>query len=145
MKRRILSGVLASSFLAASSLVAISTVSGASAQLTTVNFVYDFPGPDMEITPIVAAQQQGYFASQGLKVNIIFPPDTSTSSQMLTTGAANIGFITTSDMAVAVPWSSTGISVIDTDQGDHIDRKFLAPLITTPPGAGFLRVKVSQK
>ena len=111
MKRRVLSGVLASSVLAASSLVAMSTVSGASVQLTKVNFVYDFPGPDMEITPIVAAQQQGYFASQGLKVNIIFPPDTSTSSQMLTTGAANIGFITTSDMAVAVQAKAPLLSV----------------------------------
>ncbi len=67
-----------------------------------VTFAYDFPGPDFELTPLVVAQDRGYFAANGLKVKVKFPPNTSTTTDLLTTGGANIGFVTTTDMGVAV-------------------------------------------
>jgi NitT/TauT family transport system substrate-binding protein len=83
--------------------LALSASGPASAgSLTKVTFAYDFPGPDMELTPIVVAQDQGFFTKYGLKVAVSFPPNTSTTTQLLTTGAADIGFITTTDMGVAV-------------------------------------------
>jgi putative hydroxymethylpyrimidine transport system substrate-binding protein len=72
------------------------------APLKNVTFAYDFPGPDFELTPLVVAQDQGYFKQYGLKVKVIFPPNTSTTTALLTTGGANIGFVTTTDMGVAV-------------------------------------------
>lgn len=44
-----------------------------------------------------------------------------------------------------VPWMFTGISGTDTDQGDHIDRTFKAPLMIGFPPTGFMRVKVGQR
>jgi NitT/TauT family transport system substrate-binding protein len=83
------------------SVVSVATPA-ASAPLTKVNFAYDFPGPDFELTPVVVAQDQGYFKAAGLKVNVLFPPDTSTTVKMLATGSADVGFLTTTDMGVAV-------------------------------------------
>ena len=90
----------------------VAATGGASASsLTKVTFAYDFPGPDFELTPIVVAQDQGFFKAAGLKVDVKFPPDTSTTTKMLATGSANIGFITTTDMGVAVDVGAPVLSV----------------------------------
>jgi len=102
MKRRLLSVAIAGSILCAGSLVATAAQSASASSLTTVRFAYDFPGPDMELVPVVAGIDQGFFKAAGLNVTVSFPPNTSSTSQMLATGAADVGFITTSDMAMAV-------------------------------------------
>ena len=110
MNRRHLGALALAASLAATPLVGLAGASSA-APLTTVNFAYDFPGPDFELTPIVVAQDLGYFKAAGLKVNVVFPPDTSTTTKMLTTGGANIGFLTTTDMGVAVNAGAPVLSV----------------------------------
>jgi putative hydroxymethylpyrimidine transport system substrate-binding protein len=105
MKKRFLRTALSAAVLASSGLVVASmtTVGAASGASTTkVNFVYDFPGPDMELIPIVVGQDQGFYKAAGLDVNTLFPASTSSTSAMLATGAGDIGFITTSDMADAI-------------------------------------------
>ena len=92
------------------SALAVGPSAGA-APTTSVTFAYDFPGPDFELTPVVVAQDLGYFRAAGLKVNVVFPPDTSTTTKMLTTGEANIGFLTTTDMGVAVNAGAPVLSV----------------------------------
>ncbi len=85
---------------------------GASAKaLTQVTFAYDFPGPDFELVPLVVAQHRGYFAQAGLHVKIVFPPNTSTTTQMLSVGTADIGMLTTSDMVIAVGAGAPVLSV----------------------------------
>lgn len=96
------SAVALSAALSALGLSATVAGTASAASLKTVTFAYDFPGPDFELTPLVVAQKLGYFTAAGLKVNVIFPPNTSTTTQLLATGGANIGFITTTDMGVAV-------------------------------------------
>ena len=92
--------------------LAIVAVGGASAApLTNVTYAYDFPGPDFELIPMVVAQDQGFFTEAGLKVKVVFPPDTSTTTKLLATGAANIGFITTTDMGVAVNAGAPVLSI----------------------------------
>src|SRR5271154_4499929 len=99
--RRTTAVALASSLAVGAAMVALG--GGASAApATNVTYAYDFPGPDFEIIPLVVAQDQGFFAQAGLNVKVVFPPDTSTTTKLLVTGAANIGFITTTDMGVAV-------------------------------------------
>ena len=112
MKRNFLSLSVAGAVLALSSVTVLSAGSIASAStLTAVKFVYDFPGPDMEIIPVVVAQKEGFFKANGLNVSVEFPPSTSSTTQLLTTGSGDIGFITTSDMAVAVEAKAPVISV----------------------------------
>lgn len=85
---------------------------GASAKaLTSVTFAYDFPGPDFELVPLVVAQDRGYFAQAGLKVKVVFPPNTSTTTKMLSVGSADIGMLTTSDMVIAVNAGAPVLSV----------------------------------
>lgn len=93
---------LTSSLVLGSVAGIVATTGASAAPLTKVTFAYDFPGPDFELTPLVVAQDQGFFKAAGLKVDVVFPPDTSTTTKMLTTGSADIGFVTTTDMGVAV-------------------------------------------
>ncbi|MDE3083091.1 MAG: ABC transporter substrate-binding protein [Acidobacteriota bacterium] len=110
MNRRHLGALALAASLAATPLIGLAGASSA-APLTTVNFAYDFPGPDFELTPIVVAQDLGYFKAAGLSVNVKFPPDTSTTTKMLATGSADIGFLTTTDMGVAVNAGAPVLSV----------------------------------
>jgi len=95
----------------ASSSIAVAGVAASAATPTNVRFVYDFPGPDFELTPLVVGIAEGIYQQAGLKVSLLFPPDTSTTSKMLTTGSADVGFITTSDMAVAVQAKAPLVSI----------------------------------
>jgi ABC-type nitrate/sulfonate/bicarbonate transport system substrate-binding protein len=89
--------------------VSVSSSSGAT--LKSITFAYDFPGPDFELTPVVVAQKEGFFAKAGLNVSVKFPPNTSTTTQLLTTGAAQVGFITTTDMGVSVNAGAPVVSI----------------------------------
>ena len=106
-------GVLATTgSLLAGSLAVLAVGPGASAaSLAKVTFAYDFPGPDFELTPLVVAQDQGFFKAAGLNVSVIFPPNTSTTTKLLTTGGADVGFLTTTDMGVAVNAGAPVLSI----------------------------------
>jgi ABC-type nitrate/sulfonate/bicarbonate transport system substrate-binding protein len=101
MKIRLMGALALSASLATLGLTVASGPSGASS-LKAVTFAYDFPGPDFELIPVVVAQKEGFFASAGLNVKVKFPTNTSSTSLMLATGAAQVGFVTTTDMGVAV-------------------------------------------
>jgi ABC-type nitrate/sulfonate/bicarbonate transport system substrate-binding protein len=81
------------------------------ATTTSITYAYDFPGPDFELIPLVVAKDQGFFAEARLNVKVVFPPDTSTTTKLLATGTANIGFITTTDMGVAVNAGAPVLSI----------------------------------
>lgn len=105
MRRRVSLGVAA---LAATLLLAACGSSGAPAasgsspqQMSTVRFVYDWPTPDFLLTPIIVAQDKGFYKAEGLNVQISFPPDNSTTMKILGIGKADVGFDTTTDVAFA--------------------------------------------
>lgn len=76
--------------------------SSAPTTLKKITFAYDWISPDMETIPVMVAAQKGYFKAEGLSVNIVFPPSTSSTADFLAQGRAQVGFITTADMADAV-------------------------------------------
>lgn len=100
MLSRLRVGAVAASLVLGTLVVASGAASAK--PLTAVTFAYDFPGPDFELVPLVVAQDRGYFTDAGLRVKVVFPPDTSTTTKMLSVGSADIGMLTTSDMGVAV-------------------------------------------
>jgi len=106
---RVRIGILAGSLVLGT--VALSGGGASAKALTNVTFAYDFPGPDFELVPLVVAQDRGYFAQAGLKVKIVFPPNTSTTTKMLALGSADIGMLTTSDMVIAVNAGAPVLSV----------------------------------
>ncbi len=97
-----LAGALALSATLVTLGVTLSSGPSGAASLKSVTFAYDFPGPDFELIPVVVAQKEGFFAAQGLSVKVVFPSNTSSTSLMLATGTAQVGFVTTTDMGVAV-------------------------------------------
>lgn len=111
MNIRRLGALAVSGSLALSSFAVLAAGGASAAPLKNVTFAYDFPGADFELTPVVIAQDLGYFKQAGLNVKVVFPPNTSTTTKMLATGSADIGFLTTTDMGVAVNAGAPVLSV----------------------------------
>jgi NitT/TauT family transport system substrate-binding protein len=86
-------------FLAAASFAFAGCVGAASADdLTTVHYVFDWSSADHELIPIVVGQEKGFYKEEGLKVEVILPPDSQTTARMLSVGQADIGFEATTDI-----------------------------------------------
>ena len=81
---------------------AAATSSSTPAEPVNITFSYDWPTVDFEVIPIVVADEKGYFAANGVNVEVIFPPDPASATKILATGDSNLGLITTTDMAFAV-------------------------------------------
>lgn len=85
---------------------------GASTAPTKVRLVYFWPSIDFLSVPIVVAQQKGYFKDANLDVSLSLPPDSATATKVLGTGDADLGMVTTTDIAAAaqqgVPVTSIG-------------------------------------
>lgn len=67
-----------------------------------ITLSYDWPTVDFEAVPIVVAQQKGWFAEQGVDVELIFPPDAASSAKVLATGDSDLALLTTTDVAFSV-------------------------------------------
>lgn len=85
----------------------------AAADLTPVRFVFDWTSADFEMIPTVIGQQKGYYEAEGLKVEVILPPDSQTTGRLLAVGQAEIGYEATTDVvfgaAQGVPITSIGV------------------------------------
>ena len=85
---------------------------GTAAAPTKVRLVYFWPSIDFLSVPIVVAQQKGYFKEGNLDVALSLPPDSATATKVLGTGDADLGMVTTTDIAAAaqqgVPVMSIG-------------------------------------
>jgi ABC-type nitrate/sulfonate/bicarbonate transport system substrate-binding protein len=75
--------------------------SGDAHGLATIRLVYDWPSVDFEAVPFAVGVKEGFYKKQGINLDLIFPPDTSTTVKMLAVGQGDIGFDTTADVAFA--------------------------------------------
>lgn len=107
---------------------------GATTSLTKVTYAYDWIGPDMEIIPVLAAQEEGFFRAEGLDVSVVFPPSTASTSQFLALNKAQIGFITTADMADAIAGKVPLLSIANFSMSNNWGL-FTKPGVTTPLSA----------
>jgi ABC-type nitrate/sulfonate/bicarbonate transport system substrate-binding protein len=71
------------------------------AGLATIHLVYDWSTVDFEAVPFAVGVKEGFYKKQGIQLDLIFPPDNSTTVKMLAVGQGDIGFDTTSDVAFA--------------------------------------------
>ena len=74
---------------------------GSSSAQNSVSVAYDGPTADFEAIPIIVAQKKGFYKAHGVNVNLIFPPNNSTTVKMVASGQGDIGFDTTTDVAFA--------------------------------------------
>jgi ABC-type nitrate/sulfonate/bicarbonate transport system substrate-binding protein len=68
--------------------------------VTTISLVYDWSGVDFEAVPLAVAKSEGMFAKAGIDVDLILPPDDSTTVKLLGSGQGDIGFATTADVVI---------------------------------------------
>eukprot|EP01037_Dinobryon_pediforme_P027917 gene27917-30976_t len=83
------------------------------ADLTPVRFVFDWSSADFEMIPIVIGQKKGFYEAEGLKVDVVLPPDSQTTARLLAVGQAEIGFEATTDVVFGakegIPITSIGV------------------------------------
>ncbi|MEO7125722.1 MAG: ABC transporter substrate-binding protein [Nakamurella sp.] len=65
-----------------------------------VSLVYDWSGVDFEAVPLAVAKAQGIFEKNGIELNLILPPDDSTTVKLLGSGKGDIGFATSADVVI---------------------------------------------
>ncbi|MGE8189009.1 ABC transporter substrate-binding protein [Pseudomonas sp. NPDC086278] len=106
MKSAILKSGLVSLFLGVQ-LMAVATA----ADLTPVRFVFNWSTADHELIPVVVAQEKGFYEAEGLKVDVILPPDSQTTARLLAVGQADIGFESTTDVVFGVDQGLPIVSV----------------------------------
>lgn len=103
-------GAIAAASLAVGATSSVARTAHSSA--TTLKLAYDFPTIDFEAVPFVVGEKQGFYAKKGLNVQVVLPPDTSTTVKMVARGLADIGFDTTADVSFAraagIPITSIG-------------------------------------
>lgn len=87
--------------------------------LSTIRLVYDWPTVDFEAVPFVVGVKEGFYKKQGIKLDLIFPPDTSTTVKMLAVNQGDIGFDTTADVAFARAASIPIVSIANYSQKNN--------------------------
>lgn len=65
-----------------------------------ISLVYDWSAVDFEAVPLAVAKSEGMFAKVGIDVDLILPPDDSTTVKLLGSGQGDIGFATTADVVI---------------------------------------------
>lgn len=101
VSRRLALGIAVTAALTATVVTAAwgsSTRSSSARGLTTVRVVFDWPGIDFEAVPLTVGNARGFYKKAGLNVQIVIPPSTSTTVQMIAAGKGDIGFDTTTDV-----------------------------------------------
>lgn len=101
VSRRLALGIAVTAALTATVVTAAwgsSTRSTSTHGLTTVRVVFDWPGIDFEAVPLTVGNARGFYKKAGLNVQIVIPPSTSTTVQMIAAGKGDVGFDTTTDV-----------------------------------------------
>lgn len=101
VSRRLALGIAVTAALTATVVTAAwgsSTRSTSTRGLTTVRVVFDWPGIDFEAVPLTVGNARGFYKKAGLNVQIVIPPSTSTTVQMIAAGKGDVGFDTTTDV-----------------------------------------------
>ncbi|EPY1568678.1 ABC transporter substrate-binding protein [Raoultella planticola] len=93
------STMLAVTFMVGSSMV--TSAQAATAPLTKVNFVQEWPVADGFWIPWVLGKEKGFYAEEGIDLNIIAPPTVADTMKFLGTGRAEVAFTTVMDIIFA--------------------------------------------
>lgn len=109
---------------------------GSDGAVKTISLVYDWSGVDFMAVPLAVGKAEGIFAKHGIDVNLILPPDDSTTVKLLGSGQGDVGLATTADVVITRGQGADVISVGNYSQannwgliarpGEDIDLKDLA-------------------
>ena len=71
------------------------------ADLTTIKFVQEWPVADGFWIPWILGKEKGFYADEGIDLEIIAPPTVADTMKFVGTGAANLAFTTVMDIIFA--------------------------------------------
>ncbi len=71
------------------------------AELTKVTFVQEWPTPDGFWIPWILGSKKGFYADEGLEIEIVVPPTVADTMKYLGTGRADVAFTTVMDIIFA--------------------------------------------
>lgn len=97
----------------------LASAAPARAAMAKIRFVYDWPSADFLLTPVAVAEARGYYKAQGITTAVAFPPNTETTARVLASGAADIGFEGSTDIAFAAAHGLPIISIAAFTQGNN--------------------------
>lgn len=84
-----------------------------------ISLVYDWSGVDFEAVPLAVAKSEGMFAKVGIDVDLILPPDDSTTVKLLGSGQGDIGFATTADVVITRGQGADVVSIGNYSQANN--------------------------
>ncbi len=89
--------------LAVAALAAFATASvpAAAQELTKVTFVQEWPVPDGFWIPWILGSDKGFYAEEGIEIEIVTPPTVADTMKFLGTGTADVAFTTVMDVIFA--------------------------------------------
>ena len=83
------------------SVSAVGTAVAASPPLTKVTFIQEWPVADGFWIPWILGKQKGFYASEGIDLDIVAPPTVADTMKFLGTGSADVAFTTVMDIIFA--------------------------------------------
>lgn len=98
---RIIVGVAVLALLFAAAACGSDNKSQSSDGLTKVTMIQDWPTPWVGWIPWIVADEKGYFADEGIDINIQAPATVSDPVKFISTGRADVAFTTSLDVALA--------------------------------------------
>lgn len=74
---------------------------GEAAELKKVTFVQEWPTPDGFWIPWILGSKKGFYAEEGMEIEIVVPPTVADTMKFLGTGRADVAFTTVMDVIFA--------------------------------------------
>jgi putative hydroxymethylpyrimidine transport system substrate-binding protein len=87
--------------LAALAALAIAPTPSSAQNLTKVTFVQEWPVPDGFWVPWILGNKKGFYAEEGIELEIVTPPTVADTMKFLGTGTAQVAFTTVMDVIFA--------------------------------------------
>lgn len=97
LTRRSLAGALAASI----ATLGIAIVPAAAKELTKLTFIQEWPVPDGFWVPWILGDKKGFYAEEGIELEIVTPPTVADTMKFLGTGRAQVAFTTVMDVIFA--------------------------------------------
>ncbi|NTI76590.1 ABC transporter substrate-binding protein [Agrobacterium rhizogenes] len=87
--------------------------------LTTLTFIQEWPAPDGLWIPWILGSKKGFYAEEGIQIEIVTPPTVADTMKFLGTGRAQIAFTTVMDVIFAREQQAPVIAIARYGRGNN--------------------------
>ncbi len=81
--------------------IAVAPTMGSAQELTKLTFIQEWPVPDGFWIPWIIGSKKGFYAEEGIELEIVTPPTVADTMKFLGTGTAQVAFTTSMDIIFA--------------------------------------------